>query len=101
MVKWMVELHLGTEHKEEVKKDETKGKVIRAEKVRRPEVGSEMTNEKWAFFISRWTDYKGACGLKGNDLLVQLRECMGENVREDHLNRFAGCEAKTEVELLA
>ena len=67
VAKWMIDKHLQAEH--EVKTEGGSGSV-RAEKVRRPEVGPDMSNEKWAYFLTRWEDYKKACGLKGAHLLL-------------------------------
>ncbi len=85
LAKWMVTQHLQSEHGSETAECATGG--VRAEKVRRPEVGQDMTNEKWAYFITRWDDYKKACGLKEGEILLQLCECMEDGVREDPFNR--------------
>ena len=44
--------------------------------------------------------YKSACNLRGDEVLLQLRECMEESVREDHHNQFSGIKVETEEELL-
>ena len=92
----MVELHLLSEHEVETKEKATKQAVAKAEKVRRPEVSPDMTEERWAYFMSRWTAYKKGCGLAGEDAVDQLLECLAEPVREDHYRQFAGVEVADE-----
>ena len=98
LAKWMVTQHVQAEHESRAEGGQTGG--VRAEKVRRPEVGPDMTNERWVYFLTRWEDYKKACGLKDGDTLLQLRECMEDGVREDHFNRFSGVTGSTEAEVL-
>ena len=61
LAKWKVAQNLQSEHGSETAERATGG--VNAEKVRRPEVGQDMTNEKWAYFTTRWEDYKKACCL--------------------------------------
>ena len=97
-VKWLLESHLLAEHGVEAgvgNKNSSK-----AEKVRRPEISPEMSTEKWSYFKMRWEVYKSACNLKGDEVLLQLRVCMVDSVREDHHNQFSGIKVETEEELL-
>ena len=96
----MVDRHLAAEHKEKAETTPSTSNSVKPEKVKRPEVGLELSEEKWAYFIDRWTGYKTACNLSGDDLLSQLKECMDEGLREDHFNQFSGVETGTEVDLL-
>ena len=70
------------------------------DKIRRPEVGPDMSNDRWAYFLTRWESYKTGCGLKDADVTGQLMECMSEVVREDHYRQFGGKKVGTEAELL-
>ena len=94
----LVKLHLQSEHKMELEtKSGAKGK---ADKLRRPEVAPEMSNDRWAYFETRWEAYKVGCGLKDDNVVGQLMECMVDAVREDHYRQFGGTKAETEKELL-
>ena len=97
----LVELHLQSEHKMEVVKPETGGGARnKMDKIRRPEVGPDMSNDRWAYFLTRWEAYKTGSGLKDTDVTGQLTECMVESVREDHYRQFGGSEVGTEKVLL-
>ena len=49
-----------------------------------------MSEERWAYFLSRWEAYKKGCELSGEGAMDQLIECMTEPVREDHYRQFSG-----------
>lgn len=68
--------------------------MSKADKVKRPEVGPETSEEEWAYFMARWEGYKKSCQLEGEELLNQLKECMEESIRKDHFNQFSGVELK-------
>ena len=61
---------------------------VKAEKARRPEMASEMSDEDWAYFLSRWADYKRATSLQGDEVVLQLMECCCEQLRRDHHRNF-------------
>ena len=42
------------------------------QKIRRPSVESEITQEKWNYFTSRWNRYKGLANITDN---VQSQKC--------------------------
>ena len=97
----LVELHLQSEHKLEIGKPEKGGGAKnKMDKIRRPEVGPDMSNDKWAYFLTRWETYKTACGLKDDDVTGQLMECMLEGVREDHYRQFGGAKVESGEVLL-
>ena len=85
----LIELHLLSEHEVEAEKKVKTGGP-KAEKVRRPEVSPDMTEERWAYFLSRWEAYKRGWGLSDTEAMDQLLECLAEPVREDHYRQFAG-----------
>ena len=58
--------------------------TAKPEKARRPEMASEMSDEDWAYFLSRWADYKRATSLQGDEVVLQLMECCCEQLRRDH-----------------
>ena len=77
----------------------------KAEKAKRPEIASEMTDEDWAYFEARWKDYKKATGIVGGDIITQLLECCCEQLRRDHHRNYSQAagdqaEAPTEERLL-
>ena len=73
------------------------------EKARRPEIASEMSDEDWAYFVSRWQDYKKATALKGDEVVIQLMECCCEQLRRDHHRTYpkTGVGTATEAGRLA
>ena len=74
----------------------------KAEKAKRPELASDVSDEDWSYFKSRWTQYKKATGLQGEDVITQLLECCSEPLRRDHHRTFSGAtEAVTEDSILA
>ena len=73
----------------------------RMEKVKRPTVPSGGNSEDWDYFLMRWTEYKLATRLTGQDILSQLTECTSDDFRRD-LNRAYGTLLQnTEDEALA
>ena len=59
------------------------------EKVKRPTISPAGTSEDWSYFQSRWSEYKAATKIQGNDIVIQLLECCDEQLRKD-LTRNAG-----------
>lgn len=68
----------------------------KAEKAKRPELTSDISEEDWSYFTTRWTQYKKATGLKGEDIITQLLECCTEQLRRDHHRTFSGAAVVTE-----
>ena len=61
----------------------------RPEKAKRPELASEVSDEDWAYFVSRWKEYKKATTLTSRDeIITQLMECCSEQLRRDHHRMF-------------
>ena len=50
----------------------------KAEKAKRPELSSDVSEEDWSYFTTRWEQYKKATGLKGDDIITQLLVWFGE-----------------------
>ena len=63
--------------------------AAKVEKVKRPTISTAGTSEDWAYFLSRWSDYKQATKVTGKDKIIQLLECCDEQLRKD-LTRSAG-----------
>ena len=57
--------------------------TTKTEKIRRPTVSTGGTSEEWAYFLSRWNDYKMATGISGSVAVIQLLECCDEALRKD------------------
>ena len=63
------------------------------EKAKRPELGSDVSDEDWSYFISRWKEYKKATNLQGDEEIVsQLMECCTEQLRRDHHRTYLTAE---------
>ena len=76
--------------------------AAKVEMVKRPTVSSAGTNEDWAYFQSRWTDYTEATEVTGKDKLVQLLECCDEQLRKDLTHNASGTLINiAEIEVLA
>ena len=75
----------------------------KAEKAKRPKLAPDVSKEDWSYFKARWTHYKQATGLKGEDIVTQLLECCTEPLRRDHHRTFSadGTAAATETAVLA
>ena len=70
-----LEIHIAARHSNPPKTQPRSGQAFaKPEKARRPEVASEMSDEDWAYFSSRWVDYKNPTNLQGEEIVLQLME---------------------------
>ena len=69
----------------------------KSEKVRRLTVSLGGTAEDWAYFLTRWKEYKQATKIDGQEAVLQLLECTEENLRRD-VTRAAGGSLTTKNE---
>lgn len=69
----------------------------KAEKAKRPELNTDVSDEDWSYFKSRWDQYKKATSLTGEDLVTQLLECCSESLRRDHHRTFSGANAAADI----
>ena len=62
------------------------------EKLKRPTVSLAGTSETWAYFATRWGEYRDGTRLRGDDIVVQLLECCDDELRRPHSfkRRFHG-----------
>ena len=90
----LLKLHVDARHRQHAASS-------KAEKTRRPELSSETSDEDWSYFTSRWTQYKKATGLTGEDIVTQLLECCNEQLRRDHHRTFGTTETNDEKDVLA
>ena len=81
----LMEMHFAAKHQPAKAAKVTSGK---AEKAKRPEIAAEMSDEDWAYFLSRWSAYKKATSLEGEDIILQLMECCCEQLRKDHYRNY-------------
>ena len=72
----------------------------KAEKVRRPVISTSGTSEEWTYFTTRWSEYKQATRLTGQDIIFQLLECCDEALRKDLSRSFSNLTACDEDTLL-
>ena len=74
----------------------------KVEKVKRPTISTAGFSKEWAYFKTRWDDYKTATKVTGAECVVQLLECCDETLRKD-LTRSAGgsLTSKSEAEVLS
>ena len=84
----LIEVHIRTSHPPTTPL-QVQAPSAKAEKVRRPTVTTSGSSEDWAYFTSRWQEYKLATRLQGHDVIWQLLECCEESLRKD-LNRTHG-----------
>lgn len=74
----------------------------KAEKLKRPSISMSGSSEEWAYFVTRWEEYREGTKLAGVDVVTQLLECCDDELRKD-LTRAAGgtLTTKTEANVLA
>ena len=81
--------------------DTTTASIAKSEKVRRPTISLGGTPEEWAYFTSRWSDYKAATKLNGPDATMQLLECCDETFMKDLTRTNGGSlRGKSETDVL-
>ena len=73
---------------------------VKAEKVKRPVISASGTSEEWTYFTQRWTEYKQATRLSGQDIIFQLLECCDEALRKDLSRSFSNLTSYDETTLL-
>ena len=74
------------------------------EKLKRPTVSLAGTSETWAYFETRWVEYRDGTRLRGDDIVVQLLECCDDELRRDLTRSNGGSMPMvggTEVNVLA
>ena len=72
------------------------------EKLKRPTISLAGTSETWAYFETRWSEYRDGTHLRGDDIVVQLLECCDDELRRDLTRSNGGSMASgTEVNVLA
>ena len=81
----LLKMHVSAQHKQA---EAEPNKSTKVEKAKRPEITLEMTDGDWAYFISRWSAYKKASGVQDEQVVVQLMECCGEQLRKEHFRSF-------------
>ena len=42
----------------------------KVERAKRPEIGAELSDEDWNYFLSRWKSYKKSTNLSGEDIVL-------------------------------
>ena len=90
-----LQIHTTARHTQPSKPSQ--GGLAKPEKAKRPELAAEMSDEDWAYFTSRWADYKKATALAGDEVVLQLMECCCEQLRRDHHRTFPKGEQGTVV----
>ena len=73
---------------------------VKAEKVKRPVISASGTTEEWTYFTQRWSEYKQATRLTGQDIIFQLLECCDEVLRKDLSRSFNNLTSYEEPTLL-
>lgn len=73
---------------------------VKAEKVKRPVIYPSGTSEEWTYFVQRWSEYKQATRLTGDDIIFQLLECCDETLRKDLTRSFTNLTLSNEHTLL-
>ena len=72
----------------------------KVDKVRRPTISSAGSSEDWAYFLSRWQEYKLATRMPAGDTVIQLLECTSEELRKDINRNYGTLTNDTEVDAL-
>ena len=74
--------------------------TVKAEKVKRPTLTSSGTSEEFIYFQQRWSMYKVATKLEGQDVIFQLLECCDEPLRKDLTRTHGDVAGETEQTVL-
>ena len=75
--------------------------TIKPKQVSRPEVARECSSEDWEYFLKRWTSYKTATRIAGDELRIQLLECCSIKLRRDLHCQHNNINTRTEDDILA
>ena len=70
------------------------------EKVKRPTLRQESTNEDWRYFTSLWESYADATKITGKIYNIQLLECCDEELRRDIHRTYGDLSAKPVKDVL-
>ena len=65
-------------------------------KLKCPTISLARTSETWAYFETRWGEYRDGTRLQGDNIVVQLLECCDDELRRD-LTRSNGGSIWSEV----
>ena len=95
----LLEIHLRTAHPPTAPPQAPASRA-KPEQVKRPTVTASGTSEEWNYFIQRWTVYKQATQLEGNNIIYQLLECLEEPLRKDLTRTHGTLENETENTVL-
>ena len=69
---------------------------------RRSDAQSCRTSDDWSYFQSRWSEYKAATKIQGNDIVIQLLECCDKQLRKDLTHNTGGSlSGKPEITVMA
>ena len=96
----LLEIHERTAHPTTTPATTSTTTGARVEKVKRPIISAAGTSEEWSYFVSRWTDYKNATRLTGDDTIFQLLECCDEALRKDLTRTYVSLTSSDEITLL-
>lgn len=77
----LLDLHARTDHSAAA--PQVPQPHIKPESVKRPTVSASGTEEEWQYFLQRWTTYKQATQLTGDQIIFQLLETCEESLRRD------------------
>ena len=78
----------------------TQQPTTQVEKVKRPTITSASSTEEWTYSESRWTDYKAATKIFGQDIIFQLLECCDDPLRKDLTRTSPNLTGKSEQDIL-
>ena len=74
---------------------------MKAETVKRPSIAAAGTTEEWLYFSQRWSTYKQATKLNGEDTIFQLLECCDEPLRKDLTRTYGTLTTDNEATVLS
>ena len=73
---------------------------IKPKQVSSPEVARECSSEDWEYFLKRWTSYKTATRVAGDELRIQLLECCSTKLRRDLHRQHTNINTRDEDNIL-
>ncbi|GFN92669.1 hypothetical protein PoB_001917500, partial [Plakobranchus ocellatus] len=96
----LLDMHERTAHPSTTPTTASMTTRVKAEKVKRPVVSASGTSEEWTYFAQRWSEYKQATRLTGEDIIFQLLEYCDEALRKDLTRSFRNLTSYDEPTLL-
>ena len=72
-----------------------------AQKLPRPTISTNSTPEEWRYFCDKWTNYKSATGIQGDEIIFHLTDCCDNKLQLNVFRTHGNLKGKSESDALA